>query len=96
MGTTTSEKTLKQRLSNLQSGNPHQLLLFKKFKVTDGVAAENSAKKALLEYKANLGGGTEWYAGLDDSTIEETVGDALQKYRVDEVNSQTARPPRRG
>ena len=65
-----SSGNLKERLANLQTGNPRPLKVVEYWKVTDmDVAkAEDAVHRhhASQEYKAELGGGTEWYRVTSD------------------------------
>ena len=56
-----SSGDLGRRLANLQTGNPRQLGILKKWIVGDMTAAEGKARKAVEQYAATLGGGREWY-----------------------------------
>lgn len=75
-----------ERVRNLQTGNPRKLNIKQKpYEVSDYTAAENAAHKAVEDdYKANLGGGTEWYEVKDEEreTFFGKIEEAVGKYPV--------------
>ena len=55
-------KEPEKRLADLQTGNVHQLKIWRNCrKVSKRLDAEKAAHKDLARYKVNLGGGTEWF-----------------------------------
>ena len=52
-----------KRLRDLQTGNAHPLKIWRdcKVEVLQRLDAEKATKKALKDYKASQGGGTEWF-----------------------------------
>lgn len=54
---------LRQRLSVLQTGNPHKIEYWQHFKVANVDAAEQAAHRAVCEkYRSDEQGGSEWYS----------------------------------
>ena len=52
---------LEERIKNLQTGNEHHLYYWYHWKVNNMTAAENAAHAAVTQYRANDGGGREWF-----------------------------------
>ena len=51
-----------KRLKELQTGDPHQLIIEGQEWVHDMQKTETQLHHALRQYKSPLGGGTEWYS----------------------------------
>ena len=51
-----------KRLKELQTGDPHQLIIEGQEWVHDMQKTETQLHHALRQYKSQLGGGTEWYS----------------------------------
>ena len=52
---------LPERISDLQTGNEHHLCYWYYRKVNNMTAAEDAAHAAVTQYRANDGGGREWF-----------------------------------
>ena len=70
------------RRRNLQTGNPRLFSIREQFEVTDDVAAEGAAHRAIAAYRANLGGGREWFnVNPDDyNTFYNLIKNAVASY----------------
>lgn len=85
----------KARLKDLQTGNPRELRLVKKFKVGNMKAAETYVHKEVLKImeKTELNGGTEWFSRISinttDTTIKNFIGKAIQDLENDTVKLPT-------
>ena len=82
------------RLRNLQSGNPRRLSIRAQFDVIDDAAAEASAHRAIAAYRANLGGGTEWFDVGNYNTLYNLVQTAVASY-LPTTQPPTTRPTTR-
>ena len=79
VGVSTNEETLKQRISNLQSGNWRMLTLEQKNKVSNMKLAENYAHNLLRDVQVKEGGGKEWFKSSFE-TIKDAVDAAANEY----------------
>lgn len=74
-----------KRLRDLQTGNPRQLKTWKEPQlVSQRLDAERAAHTALEEYKANQGGGTEWFKvpQNEQEKFYDLFCEAIEQYLV--------------
>ena len=90
-------KKVDTRRGNLQTGNPRELTVEKKYKVSNCKEAEgkvhdafkpkvNNNYNAASKYKIDYGGGTEWYKVPANKygNFKSVIETAIQKYRLDD------------
>ena len=67
---------IKNRLRDLQTGNPYKLEFLRQVEVDNMKQGEDAVDKALTDYKVDYGGGNEWYIG-DESKITDIFDKTL-------------------
>ena len=69
-----------QRVGNLQAGNPYRLTCFQTYHVCNKDRAETAAHNAISNYRAQTGGGREWFYYTSLTALESTVRNAILSF----------------